>query len=95
MGVGEFAQFGVPVGFQCVSDEAVGGVDGQVASAGQLGVVVCALHVGGADTVGVGGLRGDLVGDGQGDVDGQRGQGLQNEIGDGPSVPRLYEAGMK
>jgi hypothetical protein len=46
-GVIECAQRGVPVGFQGVGDEPVGGVDGQVAAAGQVGVVAGALDGGG------------------------------------------------
>ena len=44
----DFGQGGVPVGFQGVGDEPVGGVDGQVAAAGQVGVVAGALDGGGA-----------------------------------------------
>ena len=44
-GVGQGAQRGVPVGFQGVGDEPVGGVDGQVAAAGGVGGVLGALHV--------------------------------------------------
>ena len=39
------AQRGVPVGFEAVGDEAVGGVDGQVAAAGEVGVVLGAFDV--------------------------------------------------
>jgi hypothetical protein len=35
----EVAEGGVPVGFEGVGDEPVGGVDGEVAAAGQVGVV--------------------------------------------------------
>jgi hypothetical protein len=48
MGVVEGAQRGVPAGFEGVGDEPVGGVDGEVAAAGQVGVVAGALDVGGA-----------------------------------------------
>ena len=44
----EGAQGGVPVGFEGAGDEAVGGVDGEVAAAGQVGVVAGAFDVGGA-----------------------------------------------
>ena len=55
LGVVERAQGGVPVGFEGAGDEPVGGVDGQVAAAGQVGVVLGALDVGGAQRVGLGG----------------------------------------
>ena len=55
LGVVEGAQGGVPVGFEGVGDEPVGGVDGEVAAAGQVGVVAGALDVGGAQRVGFGG----------------------------------------
>ncbi len=55
LGVAQGAQRGVPVGFEGVGDEPVGGVDGQVAAAGQVGVVAGALDVGGAQRVGLGG----------------------------------------
>jgi hypothetical protein len=44
----ERAQGGVPVRFEGAGDEPVGGVDGQVAAAGQVGVVAGALGVGAA-----------------------------------------------
>src|SRR5207248_11329625 len=47
-GFGQLAQGVVPVGFQGVGDEPVGGVDGEVAAAGLLGVVLGALHGAGA-----------------------------------------------
>ena len=75
-GVGEFAQRGVPVGFQGVGDEPVGGVDGEVAAAGLVGVVVGALDVGGADAVGIGGSGVEFVGDGERDFEGQWGEGV-------------------
>ena len=62
LGVVERAQRGVPVGFEGVGDEPVGGVDGQVAAAGQVGVVAGALDVGGAQRVGFGGSLLELGG---------------------------------
>jgi hypothetical protein len=41
------ARRGVPVGFAGVGDEPVNGVDGQVAAAGQVGMVAGALNDGG------------------------------------------------
>ena len=51
----ERAERGVPGGFEGAGDEPVGGVDGEVAAAGQVGVVAGALDVGGAQRVGLGG----------------------------------------
>ena len=51
----ERARGGVPVGFEGAGDQPVGGVDGGVAAAGQVGVVLGALDVGGAQRVGIGG----------------------------------------
>src|SRR5262249_53149721 len=39
-GFGQFAQGGVPVGFEGVGDEPVGRVDGEAAAAGRFGVVL-------------------------------------------------------
>jgi hypothetical protein len=57
-GLGEFAQAGVPVGFQGVGHQPVGGVDGQVPALRGVGGVLGALHVGGADGVGLAGVGG-------------------------------------
>ncbi len=54
-GVGELAQLVVPVGFELVGDEPVGGVHGEVAAAGGISGVLCALHAHLADPVGIGG----------------------------------------
>ena len=54
LGLAEGAQGGVPAGFEGVGDEPVGGVDGEVAAAGQVGVVAGALDVGGAQRAGFG-----------------------------------------
>jgi hypothetical protein len=51
--LGEGAQRGVPVGFEGVGDEPVGGVDGEVAAAGQVGVVAGALDMRGAQRLGL------------------------------------------
>ena len=55
LGVVQRAEGGVPVGFEGVGDEPVGGVDGQVAAAGQVREVLGAFDVGGAQRVGLGG----------------------------------------
>ena len=53
LGVVERAQRGVPAGFEGAGDEPVGGVDGQVAAAGQVGEVLSSLDMGGAERVGL------------------------------------------
>ena len=78
----EGAQRGVPVGFEGVGDEPVGGVDGEVAAAGQVGVVAGALDVGGAQGVGLGGAVLEFGGDGEGGFDGQRGEGVDEQLPD-------------
>jgi len=50
--VAERSQGGVPVGFEGGGDQPVVGVDGQVAAAGQVSVILGALDVGGAQCVG-------------------------------------------
>ena len=82
LGVAQGAQGGVPVGFEGAGDEPVGGVDGQVAAAGQVGVVAGALDVGGAQRVGFGGSLPELGGDLQGGFDGQRGEGADEQLAD-------------
>ena len=83
LGVVEGAQGGVPVGFEGVGDEPVGRVDGQVAAAGEVGVVAGALDVGGADGVGFGGTLLEFGGDGQCRLDGQRGEAVQEQLAGG------------
>ena len=54
-GVGELAQFVVPVGFELVGDEPVGRVHGEVAAPRGVSGVLSALHAHLADPVGIGG----------------------------------------
>ena len=82
LGVGQCAQGGVPVGFEGAGDEPVGGVDGEVAAAGQVGVVAGALDVGGAQRVGFGCAVLELGGDLEGGFDGQRGEGVDEQLAD-------------
>ena len=63
------AQRVVPVGFEGVGDEPVVGVDGEVAAAGQVGVVAGAFDVGGAQRVGFGGAGVQFGLDGEGDLE--------------------------
>ena len=64
-------QGGVPVGFESAGDEPVGGVDGEVAAAGQAGVVAGAPGVGGAQRVGLGGSLPEFSGNLEGRLEGQ------------------------
>ena len=82
LGLGQGAERGVPVGFEGVGDEPVGGVDGEVAAAGQVGVVAGALDVGGAQGVGLVGAVLQLGGDGEGGLDGERGEGVDEQLPD-------------
>jgi hypothetical protein len=79
---GELAELVVPVRFEGVGDEPVGGVDGQVAAAGGVGGVLGTLDVRGADLVGLGGAGGEFVGDGQGDFQRERGERVEDQAGD-------------
>ena len=76
LGLAEGAQRSVPVGFEGVGDEPVGGIDGEVAAAGQVGVVAGALDVGGAQRGGLIGAVLELGLDGEGGLGGQRGEGV-------------------
>src|SRR6266702_1681316 len=82
LGVVEGAQRGVPAGFEGVGDEPAGGADGQVAAAGQVGVVAGALDVRGAQGAGLGGAVFQLGGDGEGGFDGERGEGAGEQLPD-------------
>ena len=65
-----------------MGDEPVGGVDGEVAAAGQVGVVAGAFDVGGAQRVGFGGAVLQFGGDGQGRFGGQRAELADQELAD-------------
>ena len=82
LGLAECAERGVPVGFEGVGDEPVGGVDGEVAAAGQVGVVAGALDVRGAQGVGLVRPVLQLGADGEGGLDGQRGEGVDEQLPD-------------
>src|SRR5665647_2260040 len=66
-----------------MSGALVAGVHGEVAAACGLGCVAGALHAGGADPVGLGGAPGEFGADRQRGLQRQRGQGLQDQVGDG------------
>src|SRR6266542_4078580 len=82
-GVGQLAQRGVPVGLQAVGHQPVLGVDRQVAAAGQVGLVAGTLDGSGADPVGLVGAGDEFFGDGERGLDGQRGEGVDQQAGDG------------
>src|SRR5205085_292269 len=82
LGVVEGAQGAVPVGFEGFGDEPVGGVDGEVAALGEVGVVAGAFDVGGAQGVGFGGAVLQFSGDGQRGLSGQRGELADQELAD-------------
>lgn len=77
MGVAELTEGVVPVGFEVVGHEAVVGVDGEVAAAGQLGPVPGALDVAAAQGVGLVGSCFELGLDGERDFQGQRRDGVE------------------
>ena len=83
LGVGEFSQLVVPVGFELVGDEPVGRVHGEVAAASSLGGVLGALHAHLPDPVGMLGAVGELGGDREGGLDRQWGELFEHEAGDG------------
>src|ERR1019366_3263851 len=82
LGLAQGPERGVPVGFEGVGDEAAGGAGGEVAAAGEVGVVAGALDVGGAQGVGLGGAVLQLGGDGECGFDGQRGEGVDEQLPD-------------
>ena len=88
LGIGQFPQGGVPVGFEGVGDEPVSWVDGQVAAACQVGVVAGALDGGRAQGAGFGRPVLELGADGEGGLDGQRGEGVDQQLAD-----RVVQAG--
>ena len=59
------------------------GSTAEVAAAGQVGVVAGALDVGGAQRVGLGGAVLELGGHGERGLDGQRGEGVHEQLPDG------------
>jgi len=74
------AQRVVPVGFQAVGDEPVVRVDGQVAAAGQVGVLAGSFDVAAAQRVGFVGAGLEFGLHGQGDVEGERGDGVEQQL---------------
>ena len=77
------AQRVVPVGFEGVGDEPVVGVDGQVAAAGQVGAVAGAFDVLAAQRVGFGGAGFQFGLHGEGDLERERGEGVEQQLADG------------
>ena len=73
----------VPVGFEVVGDEPVVGVDGEVAAAGELGAVTGPFNMAAAQRVRCVGACFELGLDGEGDFERERGDGVQQKLGDG------------
>jgi hypothetical protein len=76
------AQRVVVVGFESVGDEPVGGIDGEVAAAGELGVLLGAVDVAVSELVGFVGARLELGLDGERDVERERRDGVQEQLAD-------------
>ena len=81
------AQRVVPVGFEAVGDEPVVRVDGQVAAAGQVGAVAGAFDVPAAQRVGFGGAGVQFGLHGQGDLERERGEGVEQQVPTAASTP--------
>ena len=79
----QLAEGVVPVGFEAVGDEPVVGVDGEVAAAGQVGVVAGAFDVAAAQRVGFVGAGFEFGLHGEGDLEGERGDGVEQQLADG------------
>jgi hypothetical protein len=77
------AQRVVPIGFEAVGDEPVVGVDGQVAAAGEVGAVASAFDGLPAQRVGLGGAGFQFGLHGQGDLERERGEGVEQQAGRG------------
>jgi hypothetical protein len=80
------AQRVAPVGLQAARDQPVAGVDGQVAAAIRVGAAAGAFDVVAADGVGFGSAGLDLGLDGEGNLEGQRGEGLEQQLADSDSA---------
>src|SRR6266511_2268482 len=83
LGVAVSAEGVVPVGFEGVGDQPVGGVDGEVAAAGQVGVVAGTFDGGGAELIGLVCSVFEFGGDGERGFDGQWGEGVDEQRPDG------------
>ena len=83
VGVVELSQGVVPVGFEAVGHKAVVGVDGQVAAPGEVGAVAGSLDVAATQGVGLFGAAFELGLDFEGDFQGNRGDGIEQELADG------------
>ena len=95
----ERSEFVVPVGLEGVGHEAVVRVDREIAAAGELGVVAGELDVTGAQFVCFAGACFELGLDGQRDLQGERGDGLEQQFADRcvdalPGDPQASGAGV-
>ena len=73
--VGEGPELVVPVGLERIGDQAVGGIDMPIALARELGLVLGPVDLEAAQAIGLVEPCLDLLLDGEGDVEGQRGHG--------------------
>src|SRR5882762_3638496 len=80
--LGDLLQRAIPVGFQFVGDEAIRGIDLQVPAAGEIRLVACALDGAAMQPVGLVEPRLELLLDRQGDLQGQRRDGLEEHAPD-------------
>ena len=83
LGLGERAELGVPVGLQRVGDEPVGGIDLHVAVAGAVDLVRGPFDLAVPEAIGLVEAGGDLLLHGERQLEGHRGDGLDDERGDG------------
>jgi hypothetical protein len=80
--LGDLLQGAIPVGFQFVGDEAIGGIDLQIPAAGEIRVVARALDGAAMQSVGLVEPRLELLLDRQRDLQGQRRDGLEEHAPD-------------
>src|SRR5205807_2202516 len=83
LGLTQAPQGLVPVGLQCVGHQPVARVHAEVAPAGQLRMRLSALHVGSPQPVRLTGPGLELGLDAEGDLQGQGGEGVEQERRDG------------
>jgi nucleoside-diphosphate-sugar epimerase len=82
LGVVELAEGVVPVGLEAVGDQAVVGIDGEVAAAGELGAVAGSFDVAAPQGVGFVGAGFEFGLDGEGDLEGDGGDGVEEQLAD-------------
>jgi hypothetical protein len=83
LGLVQLAQGVVPVGFESVGHEPVVGVDGEVAASGKFGSVAGPFHVAASQGVGFVGPVFEFALHGEGDLEGEGRDGVEQELADG------------